>query len=83
MNTAKQGLNLFMRSKTMSNKSENSNPQNSSTFLYHLEKAVQSILDESLIDFGNDKPLIRSHLKRTVRLIVYTQLERIVKKLVP
>ncbi len=35
------------------------------------------------VDLSNDKDLNRSHLKRHVQLLVYSQLDDIVKKLIP
>jgi hypothetical protein len=52
-------------------------------FDYYLEKAVQSILDDATIDLGDNKNLIRSSLKRHVQLLVYAQIDEIIKKLVP
>lgn len=52
------------------------------TFTKYLTKAVQSIL-KNKVDLSNDKNLNRSHLKRHVQLLVYSQLDDIVKKLIP
>ena len=51
-------------------------------FEQHLEKAVQSVLDDTTIDLGDNKELIRSSLKRHVQLIIYHRLDAIIKKLV-
>ena len=67
----------------MSNKSKASEAQNFSEFLLHFEKGVESMIDESLIEFGEDKNLARSYLKRHVQLVVYSNLDRIIKKLIP
>ena len=83
MNTAKQGLTLFMRSKTMINKSDPSNTQNSSNFIYHLEQGVQTILDSNKTMLGDYTPIVRSTLKRHVQLLVYHRIDGIIKKLVP
>lgn len=53
------------------------------TFEKHLEKAVQTVLENKEIDLGNNKNLIRSSLKRHVQLLIYTRLDGIIKKLVP
>ena len=71
MNTAKQGLTLFMRSKNMSD------------FDNFLEQAVKSILENKSIDLGDNPRLIRSGLKHHVQLLIYTRLDNIIKKLVP
>lgn len=55
---------------------------NINTFTKYLTKAVQSIL-KNKVDLSNDKDLNRSHLKRHVQLLVYSQLDDIVKKLIP
>ena len=52
-------------------------------FESNLEKAVQTVLDNKQIDLGDNKQLIRSTLKRHVQLLVFTQLDRVIKKLVP
>jgi hypothetical protein len=52
-------------------------------FESNLEKAVQTILDNNQIDLGDNKQLIRSTLKRHVQLLVFTRIDRIIKKLVP
>lgn len=52
-------------------------------FESNLEKAIQTILDNKQIDLGDNKQLIRSSLKRHVQLLVYTRIDRIIKKLVP
>ena len=68
----------------MSNNPEISNFQDKSKFFYHLEQAVQSIIDEALPNrFSKDKDLARSHLKRHIRLIVLTRLDEIVNQLLP
>lgn len=53
------------------------------TFEKHLEKAVQTVLDNKQIDFGDNKNLIRSTLKRHVQLLIYSRLDSVIKKLVP
>ncbi len=84
MNTAKQGLNLFLRSKNMRNKSKTSNSQNGNKFLHHLELGIQSIIDNVWADsYIGDRDLARSHLKRHIRLMLHTRLDGIVDKLIP
>ena len=68
----------------MSNKPEVSNSTEISKFLFHLEKGLQSIIDDSFANhFGSDKELAKSHLKRPVRLLVHTHLDNMVNKLIP
>jgi hypothetical protein len=52
-------------------------------FETHLEGAVQSVLNNKTLDLGDNKNLIRSSLKRHVQLLIYHNLDKIVKKLVP
>ena len=49
----------------------------------YLEKAIQSVLNDVKIDLGNNKDLIRSGLKRHVRLLIHAKLDDLIKKLVP
>ena len=67
----------------MTNKPKASDVQNFSEFLQHFEKGVESMIDELLVEFGEDKNLARSYLKRHVQLVVYSNLDRIIKKLIP
>jgi len=55
---------------------------NINAFTKYLTKAIQSIL-KNKVDLNNNKDLNRSHLKRHVQLLVYSQLDDIVKKLIP
>jgi hypothetical protein len=48
-----------------------------------LEKAIKPMVDNTNFKWGDNKPLIRSTLKRHVQLLVYTRLDRIIKRLVP
>lgn len=68
---AKNSMGIYSR-RTMPN-----------TFENHLEKAVQTVLDNKKIDLGDNKNLIRSTLKRHVQLLIYSRLDGVIKKLVP
>jgi hypothetical protein len=51
------------------------------TFEYHLEKAIKSILDNKDIDLGDNKNLIKSELKRHTQLMIYTNIDKVINKL--
>ena len=51
------------------------------TFEYYLEKSIQSILDNKNIDLGDNKNLIKSELKRHAQLMIYTNIDKIINKL--
>jgi hypothetical protein len=51
------------------------------TFEYHLKKAIKSILDNKDIDLGDNKKLIKSELKRHTQLMIYTNIDKVINKL--
>jgi hypothetical protein len=53
------------------------------TFEFHLENAIKSILDNKNIDFGDNKSLIKSELKRHAQLMIYTNIDKVINKLLP
>ena len=70
MNTAKQGLYLFMRSKTMTQ------------FEKHLSAALLSLVGD---DIANQPPsqqkILRSHAKKFVWLYLHSNLDKLLNKL--
>jgi len=70
MNTAKQGLYLFMRSKTMT------------PFEKHLSAALLSLVGD---DIANQHPsqqkTLRSHAKKFVWLYLHSNLDKLLNKL--
>jgi hypothetical protein len=55
---------------------------NINIFNHYLTKAVKSILDNKK-DKVDNKDVERSHLKRHTQFLVHSQLDTIIKKLIP
>jgi hypothetical protein len=56
---------------------------NNNTFEFYLENAIKSVLENKNIDFGDNKSLIKSELKRHTQLMFYTNIDRLINKLIP
>lgn len=52
-------------------------------FDYHLEKAIQSLLDDNKSQFGDNKDAARSFVRKNVWTLINFRLAKIVEKLIP
>jgi hypothetical protein len=52
-------------------------------FDYHLEKAIQSLLDKNKANLGEDKNLARAFVRKNIWTLVNYRLPKIVEKLIP
>jgi len=52
-------------------------------FDFHLEKAIQSLLDNNKANLGNDKNLARAFVRKNIWALINHRLPKIVEKLIP